>query len=328
VRGGGWIWGEASVGPTNIDVAQADFLMRALPKLGAALPMSISTIRFQEIQFSGLRELPGTFEGVARRGGDGTFTAATLKGSEGNVSLNISNPPGSEGIGVQLDASNWRATVGPAIPWNEVHASIRVRPGLIEVPEYMLVGYFGSIKGAVYAAGDVEWAVTGNAVGANLDIEAVLRQMAGIKGDLGASKAVVPASGTAGLELLLGGRGPTLNDAVDSTVAAGPLKVRWAAVNGINLGYAATRPRSQSGGGGVTRFTELTGWMSAGPAGTAFQDLVGRAGALSTRGEVAIAPDRRLSGSLRVDLGGTRVQAPLNIQVRGTLLAPEFGRSN
>ena len=59
LRGGGWIWGEATVGPMVIESAQAEFLLRTLPRLSTALPTSISTIRFESVEFKGIRELPG-----------------------------------------------------------------------------------------------------------------------------------------------------------------------------------------------------------------------------------------------------------------------------
>lgn len=325
VRGGGWVWGEASVGPIKIEPGQGEFLLRVLPRLSAGLPTSISTIRLESVEFVGVRELPGTFEGLARRNAEGSFSAATLKSADGGIVLNASVPPGADGASVQFDATNWLATVGPSVRWNEAHASLRVRPGLIEIPDFLLIGYFGSVKGAAYAASDIEWVVTGKAVGSGLDIEAVLKQASDPAGGGGSpSRGAAPLGGTAGFDLLLAGRGPSLSGAIDSAVATGPVRVRYATLQGINLGYVATRPGTQAGG--VTRFTDLTGWISAGPAGVSFQDLNGKAGALSTRGEVAIAADRRISGSLRVDLGGSRLQAPLNVQVRGNLLAPEFGR--
>jgi hypothetical protein len=39
-----------------------------------------------------------------------------------------------------------------------------------------------------------------------------------------------------------------------------------------------------------------------------------------------VSQDGRLSGALRVDLGETRVQAPLNLRIGGTTSAPVFGR--
>ncbi len=320
VRGGGWVWGEASVAPMVLELGQGEFLVRTLSRLSAALPASISTIRFESVELKGVRQLPGSFEGVARRNADGAFSAVTLKGRDGNTTVSASLAPGGEAVAVQFDASGWPATVGPVVVWNEVHVSMRVRPGLIEVPEYLLAGFGGSFKGSAYAAGDVEWVVTGSLSGSNLDIESML---AGGNG-AGGAKQSVPLAGTASTDLLLSGHGPTLNEAIDATVASGPVRVRWAALQGINLGYVASRPGSQNGG--TTRFTELTAWVSAGPSGVSFQDLTGRAGALAAYGEVAIGPDRRVSGSLKVDLGGSRIQAPLNVQVKGTLQHPEFGR--
>jgi hypothetical protein len=323
VRGGGWIWGEASVAPTTIEAGQGEFLVRTLSRLSASIPLSISTIRFESVELKGVRQLSGAFEGVARRNAEGLFSAVTLRSREGNTTLSASLVPRGEAIGVQFDSTGWQATVGPAVTWNEAHASLRLRPGLVEIPEFLLTGFGGSVKGSVYAASDVEWAITGVAAGTGFDIEMIL-QPPGVGGEGQKPTTPAPLSGTASTDLLLAGRGPTLNEAIGATVATGPVRVRWAALQGINLGYVASRPGSQSGG--VTRFTELTSWVSAGPAGIAFQDVTGRAGALAAYGEVAISPDRRLSGSLRVDLGGARIQAPLNVQVRGTLRRPEFGR--
>jgi hypothetical protein len=47
---------------------------------------------------------------------------------------------------------------------------------------------------------------------------------------------------------------------------------------------------------------------------------------MATRGQVAVAPDLKLSGAVRVDLGAERVQAPITLRVSGTAVAPRFGR--
>ncbi|HXF47547.1 MAG TPA: hypothetical protein VNK91_15660 [Burkholderiaceae bacterium] len=327
VRGGGWIWGEASVAPTKLDLGQAEFLVRALPGLGPALPRSISTVRFESIEFPAIELLPGRYEGVIRRQGDGSFGAITLRGLAENATLSASPPAAdADGIRFQFNAANWPASVGPRVVWTEAHATGAVRANLVEVKDFLLVGYFGSVKGAVYAAADREWVVTGTALGANLDIEAMLKQATGVRETDEAARPSVAMAGTANFEWLLSGWGATFEEAVASATAAGPFRVRWATINGINLGYAATRPGAASGPGGATRFTELSGWVVAGPKGTLFQDLEGRAGALAARGQILMGAGGSLSGSLRVDLGGTRVQAPLNLRIGGTIAAPLFGR--
>jgi hypothetical protein len=57
-----------------------------------------------------------------------------------------------------------------------------------------------------------------------------------------------------------------------------------------------------------------------------FRDIHAHAGALAASGEVDLKPDHSLRGHLHVDLGETRVLAPIRVAVRGTVLKPEFGR--
>ena len=242
-------------------------------------------------------------EGIIRRQGDGTFGAITLRGLSADTTVSVSAPSASaEGVRFQFDAANWRATLGPDVVWAEAHATGSATANFVEVKDFLLVGYFGSVKGTGYAAADRHWVVTGAASGANLDIEAVLKQgRDGDKGDSGAGRPTAAMGGIANFELLFSGSGDRLEQAAASATAAGPFRVRWATINGVNLGYVATRPGSLSGPGGVTRFTEVNGWMVAGPKGVLFQDLDARAGALSTRGQVMVSQDGRLSGALRRD---------------------------
>jgi hypothetical protein len=64
----------------------------------------------------------------------------------------------------------------------------------------------------------------------------------------------------------------------------------------------------------------------ASSTGVLFKNIHATAGALSTRGEVTVTPELAVDGLLHVDLGGTRVQAPLRIHVRGDVAHLKFGR--
>jgi hypothetical protein len=328
LRGGGWVWGEAAVAPLKLDVARARRLLHLIPNLNHALPATISTLRLPSVELTDATLLPGRYELVVRRdGADGTRVLTLLDAGGATMTLKVrALEPGADSpIGFELEAGNWRLPVGLGAPWNEVRASGVARADLIEVSSFVLVGYYGSVKGEVYAAHGRDWMVTGYAQAASLDIESMLRYLRGAKSSDGLQPAPVPMSGAATLELQLAGRGATLADATQATLAAGTFQVRWGTLNGINLGYAATRP---GGGlsGGTTRFTTLEGGLSIGRAGVVLRDLRGKSGAMKTYGQVAVAPDLGLSGALRVDLGATRVQAPLNLKVKGTVLAPQFGR--
>lgn len=333
LRGGSWIWGEAAVGPLKLDGVQGLALLRSLGAAGAAIPATISTIRFESIEFADLPLLPGRYEVVARRGFDGRFAPVALTeiGNEGRMKLTVSaraDNDWGETVDFHLDAANWALPAGPGARWTEVVASGRVRSNLIEVDSFSLGGAFGVVQGLMVAARDVEWVVTGTARAPNLDLESVLLHFKGKPAEeRPKGQSAVPMHGTAVLNLLVAGRGETLSQAIDQSVAAGPLQVRWATLNGINLGYAATRGGASGvTGAGVTRFSELEASVSLARSGLAVSDIQGRAGAMATRGEIRVAPDLGLSGALRVDLGAQRVQAPINVRVRGSALQPQFGR--
>ncbi len=332
MRNGNWVWGEAAVAPLKLDGQQAIALLRSLGAAGAAIPPTISTIRFESIEFADMPLMPRRYELVARRGPDGRFAPVTLVeiGGEGQMKLTVSHAADEgwgEAVDFQLEAANWVLPAGPATRWAEVVANGRVRPNLIEVEQYSVVGAFGAVQGLVVAARDVEWVVTGTARALNLDLESVLLNFAGKpaaerpKGQSG-----VPMHGTAVLSLLVAGRGNTLPQAIDQSVAAGPLQVRWGTLHGLNLGYAATRGGASGvTGSGITRFSELDAAVVLGRAGLTVSDIRGRAGAMTTRGEIRVAPDLTLSGALRVDLGAQRVHAPISVRVRGTVSQPQFG---
>lgn len=333
LRGGSWTWGEAAVAPLKLEGMQGLALLRSLDAAGAAIPPTISTIRFESIEFAEMPLLPGRYEVVARRGSDGRFAPVALTeiGSEGRMKLTVSAKADNdwgETVDFQLDASNWALPVGPGARWTEVVANGRVRPNLIEVDSFSLGGAFGVVQGLMVAARDVEWAVAGTVRAPNLDLESVLLHFKGKPAEeRPKGQAAVPMHGTAVLRLLVGGRGDTLAQAIDQSVAAGPLQVRWATLNGINLGYAATRGGASGvTGGGITRFSELEASVALARTGLTVTGIHGRAGAMATRGEIRVAPDLGLTGALRVDLGAQRVQAPINVKVRGTALEPQFGR--
>jgi len=322
IRGGNWVWSEGTVAPISLTAQQAQWLAGTLPGGANELPSKISTVRFESIRVSESPLMPGRYEATLRRGDDGKFGPLVIRelDIDGTMRMTLRPVRNSEGrqvLDFRLDADRWQAPFGPRVRWSDVRANGRLDAQLLEVSSYTLGGFFGVVGGALYAAHDTEWVVTGNATVTNLDIEAVLQSLRPAN-----QEAPAAFQGTARMELALVGRGATLDDALALAVAAGPFQVRWATVNGINLGMAAAQGAI---GGGVTRFTEFGGVLGASRAGVRFEDTGGRAGALAVKGDFTVAPDLSLAGTVHVELGGQRVQAPITLRVRGTVLAPRFG---
>lgn len=322
LRGGQWVWGEATVAPMSVTSAQAKTLALALPAGASELPSKISTIRFESVRVSDMDMLAGRYEALLRRGDDGRFGALVVRELDSEHPMRLTLRPGQadgrQVVEFRLDAERWALPFGPRVRWNEVRATGRLDSRLIEITNYSLVGFYGAVTGMMYAATDVEWVITGRAAATNIDIEAVVQYLR--QTPQGQEPPPPPFQGTAALDLTVVGRGQTLEDAIAQSVVAGPFTVRWAALNGINLGLAATQGATA---GGVTRFTEFDGIVGASSAGVRFEETGGRAGALAARSDFTIAPDRDVAGSVRVELGGTRIQT-INLRVRGSALEPRF----
>ncbi|HYM48109.1 MAG TPA: hypothetical protein VES91_06480 [Burkholderiaceae bacterium] len=328
VRGGYWVWGEAVIAPMSLTPAQAAYIVRSLPGGARELPSKISTIRLASVRIADSRLFPDAFEGVLRRSADGSFGPLVLRplDTDGTMQLSFSPgrlPDGRETIEFRLNADRWIPPFGPRVRWNEVRATGRIFDNVVEVSDFNLAGFFGMTSGTVYAATDVEWAITGIAGASNIDVESVLQTLKpGTQ--VATGEGPPPAvQGTATMNLTIAGRGPTLDDAIARSAIAGPFQIRWATLNGINLGLAVSQGAMAAG---VTRFTEFNGLMAASANGVRFEDTGGRAGAMAARGDFTVAPDLALAGGIRVELGVQRVQAPVSLRVRGTALAPRFSQ--
>lgn len=333
VRGGSWAWGEAEVGPLQLKHEQASALIDMLPKVAAGLPPSVSVLRLASVSFPDYPLLPGRYAVVVRRGEGGAYGSAQMErlDTKGQMRMKITPQGPGEPVAFAVEAARWQAPFGPSTPWSDLVAEGYASPNLIWIDRYVGSNSYGVAQGLLIAAHDEEWVITGTARAVNLNVEALFKQLrvAGNGGSAtGTEETAVrsPLTGLATLNLTVTGRGRTLGEAIDFAAATGPLEVRYAQLNGINLGYVATQGVTSSGGGGLTRFTELDAQVVASGRQVVFTDIHGRAGAMATRGEVVINDDLTMVGALRVDLGVTRVLAPINLRVRGTALAPEFGR--
>jgi hypothetical protein len=328
IRSRTWAWGEAEVGPLKLTHDQAVGMIEALPKVMNALPPSVSVLRLSSVSFADYPLLPGRYEVVVRRGDNGALASIQMEmlDIDGQMRMKITPRGAGEPVDFSLEALRWKAPIGPSAPWSDLIASGQASPNLLMVDRYVGSNFYGVTQGLLVAARDVEWAVTGTARAININLEQLFRGLRPASNGAEADAFRSPFTGLASMNLVISGRGPTLGQAVDFASVTGPLEVRYAQLNGINLGYAATQGVASAGGGGLTRFTELDATVMASGRQVLLTDISGRAGAMATRGEVLINDDLSLIGALRVDLGVTRVLAPINLRVRGSALQPQFTR--
>jgi hypothetical protein len=232
-------------------------------------------------------------------------------------------------VSFQLTGSNWVMPFGPVFALDDIVASGEATAGEVNVNTFQAGGPFGAIHGAIKAKFDTYWTIDGSAETEGVDIDALLRQIAPppTSADEASGVSSTMFQGMASFTGRMTGKGKTLPEAAAVLVFEAPVHVRSPVLNGIDLGYAATNPGSNSGsGGGSTRFTTLDAVVVSSANEVSIRDIRARAGALAGFGQINLLPGHKLTGLLHVDLGTTRILAPIRVIVRGTLLKPEFGR--
>jgi len=329
-------WGDVVVSSPTLTFEQANQLLTWLASLDSLVPDSVTRVRFDQVRFPGRRLLPDRYEASTRRESNGKFTMVTLRRLDTGGSMQLQVTPDRAGgpIAFQCDASDWQPPFAPKIAWSEFVANGHISSNEIDIEKFSMGSAFGGIEGRLtvsrHEQGTPAWLASGHVSTVGIDVPTVLQQASGVTPPPGEAPppATVAMSGTASIDALLVGGGGTLEEALSGLAADGDITVRSAALNGINLGFAASRPSANSSGtaGAITRFTKFQTSFVAGSSGVLLRKIHGAAGALSVHGELGVAPSLALDGLLHVDLGGSRIQAPLRVHVRGTLAHPQFGR--
>jgi hypothetical protein len=328
-------WGDIVISPLTVNFEQANQLLTLLGALDRAVPDSVMKVRIAQLRFSGSGLLPDRYEAVTRREAGGQFASVLLRrlDAPGTMQLQLTPDRARGPVAFQCDAADWQPPFAPHTAWTETVASGHIDAGAIELEKFTIGSAFGAIEGHLTVHRQehgAAWSADGQVKSVAIDVPTIIQQITKPGQPINTfdpGQATTAIAGTASLDAVLAGSGATPEEALGRLVAAGEVRVRSAAINGINLGYAASRPSSVSSSGTAsTRFTELDASFAAGSSGMLLRNVHGVAGALSTRGEITVSPDLALDGILHVNLGGARVQAPLRVHVRGTVEHPQFGR--
>src|SRR5580765_4524071 len=105
----------------------------------------------------------------------------------------------------------------------------------------------------------------------------------------------------------------------------GSFSVQKGSVSNVDM----TRLLQGSGsGGGTTLFSEMSGDFSADPNRLLVRQIKMAAGLLSGAGQLDMDPQKNLAGRMQIELRAQSVQARSTLAVGGTLMNPQFRRTN
>jgi hypothetical protein len=325
VQGAGWVWGEASVGPIDLSAAGAFALMQAIPALSNAIPAAITTVHFESVRFRDAAFLPARYEVTAERSLGQSFSKLTVAelGNGGRMELRVSLRPSAPAT-FRLQAFQWRPPFGPSLEWNEVSAEGSFGPGRLQVDNYSANGFLGVVTGSLQASKSTEWALRGTVQSTNIDLNAVQRELRKRSKLAADATAQMPLHGVMESSGSLSSQGATLAEALERVSASGKVQVRFAALDGVNLGARAVQASTDSGKGGTTRFGDLEAFVSISSGVVRIRDIVGTSGALLVKGTIGIERNLGIGGILRADMSTAGGLVPTDVRISGSLFEPVF----
>jgi len=245
-EGKGWNWGEAVVGPSSLTLDQCRVLLNLLPKLDGALPHSLSSVRFDHLQIADQPWFSGNWEVGTTHTGNAGFTMATAvsHSEKGYIEIQINPSSDPSTVSFQIDGHNWVLPFGPKFPVDEIVANGTAASDRVELTDYSVGGQFGAVKGNFLATQDanLNWKLEGALQSESLDLAGLLHLLAPTTdASDAADDTTTMMQGTAAFQGRVAGRGRTLVESVDNSLFEAPVTVRSPILNGINLGYAASR---------------------------------------------------------------------------------------
>jgi len=239
---------------------------------------------------------------------DGALTSASLSG-EGQLSIKLEPRGGS--FAIEISAAAFPLPVGVDLGFSEFAGK-----GTVTRNELALsTAEARAFGGRVFGSARLRWAS-----GWSLDGELSARQI-----DAAKIAAPIVGSGTLAGKGRYSMRGLLPERMTLNFQLEGSFTIQKGTVNNVDM----TRLLQGSGsGGGTTPFSELSGSIFADPNRVLVRQIRLAAGLLNSSGQVEMDTQKNLSGRMQIDLRAQSVQARANVAVAGTLMNPQFRRTN
>ncbi|HKW39443.1 MAG TPA: hypothetical protein VJO54_16715 [Burkholderiales bacterium] len=291
----------------NVTVPK-EFLAALLQDKGGGKGLGVQRITAKDLKIDAPElALPG-LELEASLSPDGALKSATFSNG-GQLSVKL-EPRGGRAA-IEISAATLPIPVGIDFGLSDFSGKGTVTASELVLTSTEARAFGGRIFGSVRLRWSSGWSLDG-------DLSA--RQME-------AAKVAGPLLGTGTLQgrgrLAMRGLLPErmiLNSQLD-----GSFSVQKGSVSNVDM----TRLLQGSGsGGGTTMFTEMSGDFSADPNRLLVRNIRLAAGLLSGLGQLEMDPQRNLSGRMHIELRAQSVQARSTVSVAGTLMSPQFRRSN
>ncbi|MFZ2853421.1 MAG: hypothetical protein WAZ34_04840 [Rhodocyclaceae bacterium] len=281
--------------------------LAGLPGLFAAeaphVMLEQAEISFRGLAISGL-------SGEVRRAVDGGFESLLLHSSDRTLSFEAK--PGATGMTFVLEADGWRPS--PASPWRVDSGRMKgsLDGAALSLDEIELRIFDGLVQGAAQLRGDPQPGMAGEIV-----FERISAKRLGEALGIGAQ-----FEGETAGKMKFSASAASWHSIFSALNAEGGFSMRRGVLGGIDLAEAARRGPAVPTSGGSTRFELLSGRFGVTPDSCRFSGLTLSSGLLQSVGQLSVARDLQLGGSMEIQMRGTVNQLRMPVSIRGPLNAP------
>ena len=232
-------------------------------------------------------------------------------GSEdGKFKLDLT--PGTPAQKIQINAKQWEIPIKPALKFELLNAKGLLQQNTLNLPDIQGKLYGGTLQGKAQIDWLRDWKVKGDLKMNKVEtkeIVALMTRSIGVSGKLN-------ARGSYGM------RAKEPAQLADSLSAQFKFEVKQGVLHGFDLAQAVKTLARSGTRGGQTRFEELSGTLIITGKRYQVRQLSVTSGVLSAHGDVDIAPNKRLSGTINVALKGVAGLVTVPLDVSGTVSDP------
>lgn len=241
-----------------------------------------------------------------------TGSAEHLEIRSPDGAFKIEGVPDKDHANVTLAAANWTLPAGAPIRFDRLSATGELRESGLSVKSIAGALYGGSLTGNAELGWRKGYTLQGGATLQGVAIEPLLALFANS----------AKLSGLLDTKAHYSADVPELAVLADALRADGSFIVRNGVLRNVDLAKTAGLVGGAQTRGGNTKFDEFSGNYRVIGKAYRLERLNVRSGVLNARGEIDIAPSRRLAGTVRVELrpGVSLVEVPL--RVAGTTQDP------
>ena len=279
-----------------------------------AKPAGPALVRVERIQLRAMYlDLDGLKWGPLRA--DIELNAQGVQGIEagsedGHFKLDLT--PGTSAQDLQIKAKQWEIPLKPALKFEQFAAKGSLQQSTLNMPEIQGKLYGGTLQGKAQVDWLRGWKVKGELKTNKVEtkeIVALMTRSVGVSGKLNARggysmRAKEPAQ------------------LADSLSAQFKFEVKQGVLYGFDLAQAVKTLTRSGTRGGQTRFEELTGTLVITGKRYQVRQLSVTSGVLNAQGDVDIAPNKKLSGTINVALKGVAGLVAVPLDVSGTVSDP------